>query len=526
MAVNLTVAQLAVELRLIAAETDTIPPGISAVLTRVLAAAKAAVDAYAPNAPQALANEAAIRLASVLYDQAGSQSRGGNPVVQSGAAALLSRHRTRSAISPAGTAADGTPAAGTGVDEAAVNALIAAALAAVRQVPAATQHEVGRVLGVGSDRRPFWNTALSVLLSALGSLTGRAGQYLRVGTDEASIVFGTAPESGNQSGGADATARAAAAANRVDIDSLLALGLDFTDVSLLKHLPVTHTFTPSDDVRVYFVTPHTYAGLDSAAKYRALAWQVTASETNLRTGGRMLTRVPIADVDAESFTRGYILHLVGGQVALNLDFRKIASTEQFRDDDYVYFSTAQFAIHTPGDGTGYDHTWRFQDYTITVAIGLAQLAAAVLARMAPALTGQGGKFLRVKSDATAVELVDAPGGGGISAPSVLATESLSGNLTTFETTWRLPSTARAIQIEAEGAAPSFRSPLLWSARLRALPAASSGSGQLTTANSFAVEAYNGGYVRIGRDSVYRLLIQRSGQTSAGSWNTTLTILGW
>ncbi len=250
----------------------------------------------------------------------------------------------------------------------------------------------GDVLSLSSQRQAFWDRASDAVVRALGNLAGRAGQYLRVGTDEASIDFGTAPESSNQSGGTDATARAAAEANRVDIDALLALGLDFTDVSLLKHLPVTHTFTPSNTVRVYFVTAHTYAGLDSAAKYRALAWQVTASETNLRTGGRMLTRVPIADVDAESFTRGYILHLVGGQVALNLDFRKIPSTEQFRDDDYAYFSTTAFAIHRQQDGTGYDHTWRFQDYSLIVAIDAAHLAAAVVARLLPT-GGSNGQIL-------------------------------------------------------------------------------------------------------------------------------------
>jgi len=45
-------------------------------------------------------------------------------------------------------------------------------------------------------------------------------------------------------------------------------------------------------------------------------------------------------------------------------------------------------------------------------VGAAQLEAAVLARIAPALTGQGGKFLAVNSGATAVELVDKPSGGG------------------------------------------------------------------------------------------------------------------
>ena len=103
MAVTLTRAQLAVELRLVATETDTVPAGQGAVLDRAFAAATALVTDYATAAPDAVANEAVVRLASRLYDQAGSEGRGGNPMVQSGAAALLSRYRTRAARTAAAT---------------------------------------------------------------------------------------------------------------------------------------------------------------------------------------------------------------------------------------------------------------------------------------------------------------------------------------------------------------------------------------------------------------------------------------
>ena len=104
MAVTLTRAQLAVELRLVTAETDAIPAGQAAVLDRVLAAATAAVESYAPAAPVALQDEAAVRLAGRLYDLGGAQTRGGNPFVLSGAAALLSRHRARTVKVHAGRA--------------------------------------------------------------------------------------------------------------------------------------------------------------------------------------------------------------------------------------------------------------------------------------------------------------------------------------------------------------------------------------------------------------------------------------
>ena len=63
MAVTLTRAQLAVEIRVIADESEAIPAGQAAVLDRTLAAAAALVDGYAPNAPVAVANEAAVRMA-------------------------------------------------------------------------------------------------------------------------------------------------------------------------------------------------------------------------------------------------------------------------------------------------------------------------------------------------------------------------------------------------------------------------------------------------------------------------------
>ena len=99
MAVTLSRAELAVELRIIATATDAIDDGIAAVLDRALAAAVASVEDYAPAAPAALQDEAVVRLASVLYDRAGHEGRGGNPFVQSGAAYLLSPHRTRSVVS-------------------------------------------------------------------------------------------------------------------------------------------------------------------------------------------------------------------------------------------------------------------------------------------------------------------------------------------------------------------------------------------------------------------------------------------
>ena len=62
------------------------------------------------------------------------------------------------------------------------------------------------------------------------------------------------------------------------------------------------------------------------------------------------------------------------------------------------------------------------------SITIAKLAATVLARIAPTLTGNGGKFLAVNGAATAVELVDAPSPSGGGLPTT-RTAVFTGNST-------------------------------------------------------------------------------------------------
>ena len=500
---NVTTAEMAAALGVIAASDSTLSAEESAQVERVRLAAAALVVEVAPGAPQAIANEAAVRVAGYLFDSDPSAS-GRAPrdlLASSGASALLSRWRVKRVLAPKTAAAGDAPAPSGGVNTAAVELLIQEALAAYApvdqtardaaaaaqtkadepdvdqtardaaaaaqmaaaaaqtkadepdvdqtardaaaaaqttadaaatsaaldaRVPAPTKAHAGRLLAVGSDGDTFWDRARDALVRALGPLAGQAGKVVGINAEADDIVLVDAAGAGR-----DDTARASAAAaamaaaentkslsdnamalaaNRGDIDSLLALGLNFTDVSLVKHLPAAHTFTPSNTVAVYFVTAHTYAGLDSAAKYRALAWQTTATQRNLRNGGRMLVRVPIGDVDAESFTRGYILHLVDGQPTLAENFRQIPLSEQFRDSDFAYFATLEFSIHRKQDGNGYDHTWRYQDYSITVAIDAAHLAAAVAARLLPA-GGDDGQLVGRAAGAPA--WVAAPSGGGV-----------------------------------------------------------------------------------------------------------------
>ena len=99
MAVTLTVQDLAFGLRLVASTTATIAEPMLGVLTRTLGAATALVEGYAAEAPEAIQNEAALRLASYLYDTPpGYSQRSQNPLRDSGAIALLTAYRVRRAV--------------------------------------------------------------------------------------------------------------------------------------------------------------------------------------------------------------------------------------------------------------------------------------------------------------------------------------------------------------------------------------------------------------------------------------------
>lgn len=98
MAVTLNAQRLACRMRLIAEMTDTMPNEQRGEVQAVLDSATALVLRYAPDAPDAIHNEAATRLASFLYDSPASNStRFQNPMQQSGATALLSGWRVQRA---------------------------------------------------------------------------------------------------------------------------------------------------------------------------------------------------------------------------------------------------------------------------------------------------------------------------------------------------------------------------------------------------------------------------------------------
>ena len=93
MAVTLTAAQLAAALRLGSTDEET------AQATRLLATCTEIVTKHAPNAPDATANEAVIRVAGYLFD-APTAARGagyGDILRNAGALSLLLPYRTHRA---------------------------------------------------------------------------------------------------------------------------------------------------------------------------------------------------------------------------------------------------------------------------------------------------------------------------------------------------------------------------------------------------------------------------------------------
>ena len=99
MAVTLTIQRLAYSMRLVADITEVVEEPIAGVLSDLLGAASALAIQYAPNAPDAVHNEAVTRLVGFLYDVPPGANRPSiNPMRNSGAMALLSSFRVQRAI--------------------------------------------------------------------------------------------------------------------------------------------------------------------------------------------------------------------------------------------------------------------------------------------------------------------------------------------------------------------------------------------------------------------------------------------
>ena len=88
---GITASDLAVALRIITSADESLDTAIESQLTRLAGVAQALCESYAPAAPESIKNEAAIRVASYLYDVSpGAVNAPQNAFVHSGAMALLS----------------------------------------------------------------------------------------------------------------------------------------------------------------------------------------------------------------------------------------------------------------------------------------------------------------------------------------------------------------------------------------------------------------------------------------------------
>ena len=93
MAVTITALDLAVELRASDGGAALVEP-LASVFSRLLGAAMALVETYAALAPEAVQNEAAIRLAAWLYDHVPGRTFA-DAMGASGARSLLYPYRSR-----------------------------------------------------------------------------------------------------------------------------------------------------------------------------------------------------------------------------------------------------------------------------------------------------------------------------------------------------------------------------------------------------------------------------------------------
>ena len=125
-----SVGDLALDLRLIADATEAVPDGQTAILTRQLGAADALITERTSGAPDALKDAAALAIAAYLYDRptAGGGTRYASAWRNSGASEILSAYVRRRAVVIGGGAAGASEplAPGGGLSTAEVNALIAA----------------------------------------------------------------------------------------------------------------------------------------------------------------------------------------------------------------------------------------------------------------------------------------------------------------------------------------------------------------------------------------------------------------
>ena len=332
----LSVPQLATALRLTATPQDEVPAEYADILARLLAVSEAIVEEYAPAAPEAIRDEAQIRLSGYLFDRPPETPSAG-AMYHSGAQGLLAPyHRPPVALS----------------EEAASDAVL--------------------------------RDAILALIKDYAAKGGRAIELI----DLSEAARANLPPAGGDAG--DVLTREATETFRIAVIPKMVYEGRRTMSAVLAH-PAEFTIA-SNTGRFTLPNPMPMRG-----GYVLIALPATAPDlTAINVGG--FNQIAAFSKKDAMVTLGGVVHKcyvsnrawstrsAGTLFALSPALRGAAQWE-----------APKGGASAPAAGS----------------IMLAMLAAEVLARMAPDLTGNASKYLAVNAGANAVELVDAP-----SAPTI------------------------------------------------------------------------------------------------------------
>ena len=156
-----TVVDAAIALRIIGDAADAVPGAVNAILTRQISVASALVESWAPTAPEAVKDEGALRLVAFLYDQDPALPRASEPMLASGAAAVLGPWHVQRLLG-----VDAMAAAGMQPDAPVTGAQVVALLAALQgneRLPATAVRDLPAAgSGVTPDQQRHINKAAQI----------------------------------------------------------------------------------------------------------------------------------------------------------------------------------------------------------------------------------------------------------------------------------------------------------------------------------------------------------------------------
>ncbi|MDE2661245.1 MAG: hypothetical protein OXI45_13655 [Acidobacteriota bacterium] len=272
-------------------------------------------------------------------------------------------------------------------------------------VPATKATQQGQIFQVSSAGAPVvtpaeWGLdALTPEVKArfAPSLTGEGGKFLRVNSDGTAVELAAG-------GSADAEAREGVAQNLASIGKLQAATSDLRAGS-----PATGWSDLTDAAQGGLVT------VSDATEAQARA----ASGWAAKLSSFLNSRITMARIPATADPRQYRVLITGkqGQVATDLlshDPRRGANAGgqwHYYYTGHLGDNVASIQLQATGSAAHVGTSQFGGVLTGSVKAGLIDLdalAASVLARIAPAFAGEGGKFLAVKSDASALAYVDKP----------------------------------------------------------------------------------------------------------------------